>query len=144
LGDIPVDVPPNQNIGGCVPGIPGGVDANAGGQRRRQSTHIVYSSQADGGDIASRLPRITAPLRTVATATRRQIHTAHARLTLPVVGRRDLRDAQSAIYTEIVAASSRTRSDSIHLQGAPRSHTKKIPDTLQQTYLSQIFGVENK
>jgi len=28
-GDIPVDVPPNQNIGGgCVPGIPGGVDAS--------------------------------------------------------------------------------------------------------------------
>ena len=22
-GDVPVDVPPNQNIGGCVPGIPG-------------------------------------------------------------------------------------------------------------------------
>ena len=29
LGDIAVDVPPNQNIGGCVPGIPGGVDASA-------------------------------------------------------------------------------------------------------------------
>ena len=28
LGDIPVDVHPNQNIGGCVPGIPGGVDAS--------------------------------------------------------------------------------------------------------------------
>jgi len=27
-GDILVDVPPNQNIGGCVPGIPGGVDAS--------------------------------------------------------------------------------------------------------------------
>ena len=26
--DIPVDVPPIQNIGGCVPGIPGGVDAS--------------------------------------------------------------------------------------------------------------------
>jgi len=26
--DIPLDVP-NQNIGGCVPGIPGGVDASA-------------------------------------------------------------------------------------------------------------------
>ena len=29
LGDIPVDVPPTENIGGCVPGIPGGVDACA-------------------------------------------------------------------------------------------------------------------
>ena len=28
LADIPVDVTPNQNIGGCVPGIPGGVDAS--------------------------------------------------------------------------------------------------------------------
>ena len=28
-GDIPVDVPRNQNIGGCVPGIPGGFDASA-------------------------------------------------------------------------------------------------------------------
>jgi len=28
IGDIPVDVPTNQNIGGCVPGIPGGVDAS--------------------------------------------------------------------------------------------------------------------
>jgi len=27
-GDIPTDVP-NQNIGGCVPGIPGRVDTNA-------------------------------------------------------------------------------------------------------------------
>ena len=27
-GDIPVDVPTNQNTGGCVPGIPGGVDAS--------------------------------------------------------------------------------------------------------------------
>ena len=29
LGDIPVDAPPDQNIGGCVPGIPGGVDASS-------------------------------------------------------------------------------------------------------------------
>ena len=27
-GDILVDVPSNQNIGGCVPGTPGGVDAS--------------------------------------------------------------------------------------------------------------------
>jgi len=27
LGDIPVDVPPTKILGGCVPGIPGGVDA---------------------------------------------------------------------------------------------------------------------
>ena len=26
LGDIPVDVPPTIILGGCVPGIPGGVD----------------------------------------------------------------------------------------------------------------------
>ena len=28
LGDIPVDVPPTKILGGCVPGIPGGVDAS--------------------------------------------------------------------------------------------------------------------
>ena len=28
-GDIPVDVPPTKILGGCVPGIPGGVDASA-------------------------------------------------------------------------------------------------------------------
>ena len=27
LGDIPVDVPPTKILGGCVPGIPGEVDA---------------------------------------------------------------------------------------------------------------------
>ena len=27
-GDIPVDVPPTKILGGCVPGIPGGVDAS--------------------------------------------------------------------------------------------------------------------
>jgi len=26
--DIPVDVPPTKILGGCVPGIPGGVDAS--------------------------------------------------------------------------------------------------------------------
>jgi len=29
MGDIPVDVPPTKILGGCVPGIPGGVDASA-------------------------------------------------------------------------------------------------------------------
>jgi len=29
LGDIHTDASPNQNTGGCVPGIPGGVDASA-------------------------------------------------------------------------------------------------------------------
>ena len=28
LGDIPLDVPPTKILGGCVPGIPGGVDAS--------------------------------------------------------------------------------------------------------------------
>jgi len=32
LGDILIDVPPNQNIGGYVPGIPGGVDGSDIGQ----------------------------------------------------------------------------------------------------------------
>ena len=31
LGDIPVDVPPTKILGGCVPGIPGGVDASDDG-----------------------------------------------------------------------------------------------------------------
>ena len=130
--------------GGCVPGIPGGVDASAGGQRRRQSAHIVYSSQADGGDIASRLPRITAPLRTVATATRRQIHTAHARLTLPRSWTpRFTRRTVGNIYrnrSRVVAEQKRLYA----FAGCPLLPHQKIPDALQQTYLSQIFGVENK
>jgi len=28
IGDIPVDVPPTKILGGCVPGILGGVDAS--------------------------------------------------------------------------------------------------------------------
>jgi len=28
MGDIPVDVPPTEIFGGCVPGMPGGVDAS--------------------------------------------------------------------------------------------------------------------
>ena len=44
MEDIPVDVPPNENIGGCIPGIPGWVDAS--GRRLRS---------------ARRWPAVTAP-----------------------------------------------------------------------------------
>jgi len=49
-GDIPVDVPPpNQNIGGCVPGIPGGVDAS--GRREGETCGAVVSQLLAAGVI---------------------------------------------------------------------------------------------
>ena len=39
-GDIPVDVPsPTKILGGCVPGIAGGVDASAGDEARVSRLH---------------------------------------------------------------------------------------------------------
>jgi len=43
-GDIPVDVPPNQNIGGCVPGIPGGVDASGLSPSAVNETRVLVAS----------------------------------------------------------------------------------------------------
>jgi len=38
-GDIPVDVPPSKILGGCVPGIPGGVDASG-----NEASHKNYAA----------------------------------------------------------------------------------------------------
>jgi len=40
-GDIPVDVPPTKILGGCVPGIPGGVDASG----NDEEFHLLLSAQ---------------------------------------------------------------------------------------------------
>ena len=49
-GDIPVDVPPTKILGGCVPGIPGGVDASDNHHIQRLSMAIyayaVYISES--------------------------------------------------------------------------------------------------
>ena len=42
LGAIPVDVPPTKILGGCVPGIPGGVDASAVYGRRGERPVYNY------------------------------------------------------------------------------------------------------
>jgi len=41
LGDIPVDVPPTKILGGCVPGIPGGIDASDEQRGKRHANDVL-------------------------------------------------------------------------------------------------------